>query len=441
MNAFDALAAINLVIALFALARLRPATFFFSANQLVTLRALSDARSHGALESQSLFPAGLLTSEHLDIALALFVLSTAILTFFGSLPASKAPGIAPQRLPALPAWLQLAMAVYFAVVFFSTDTVFANAYGSDQGFNYQFNMGGLHALIVSLALYEVYRRVQLGSINRFVAFILVFVFFVLMDYIKGQTGLAAGNLLFAAIMLLGAGSHAKGLPQWVAMAVAIAAVVSLSAAIRVLRTSIADDGSAALHSLAPEHDSGSKGFLERSTNGEQYAAHVLECISLYESDHSREWRSVYNPILFTFEPAFLLEPLGITRPKDAPWELGEYFVHGGGIFVVGELYWNGGYLCVAIVLTIILGAAYLCDTRYRTSFVWLMLLCEFAPTLLMGVGYGFAQVSRGFINGLIVLAVYYVFRHALPMFVVKAPELRPREPRPAAAASGLTPLR
>jgi hypothetical protein len=148
---------------------------------------------------------------------------------------------------------------------------------------------------------------------------------------------------------------------------------------------------------------------------------------------------VYNPILFTFEPAFLLEPLGITRPKDAPWELGEYFVHGGGIFVVGELYWNGGYLCVAIVVALILGAAYLCDTRYRTSFVWLMLLCQFAPTLLMGVGYGFAQVSRGFINGLIVLAVYYVLRHALPMVVIKPPELRRRETTSRSPASSLTP--
>jgi hypothetical protein len=106
---------------------------------------------------------------------------------------------------------------------------------------------------------------------------------------------------------------------------------------------------------------------------------------------------------------------------------------------MGELYWNGGYLCVAIGVILILLAAYFCDTRYRASFVWLILACTYTPLLLMGVGYGFAHVSRGFINGLVVLAIYGLFRHALPVLVVRLPALRPPRAQAPNAAPGVPP--
>jgi hypothetical protein len=46
------------------------------------------------------------------------------------------------------------------------------------------------------------------------------------------------------------------------------------------------------------------------------------------------------------------------------------------------------------------------DEKYRESPFWLMMLAQFAPSFFMGYGYGFAQVSRGAINGLLVAVVY-----------------------------------
>ena len=145
--------------------------------------------------------------------------------------------------------------------------------------------------------------------------------------------------------------------------------------------------------------------MEGTGNGVQYAAHVLACISLYEAGISREWRSIYESLANTFRPSFLQEPLGLWRPKEAAWELGEYYVHGGGIFVLGELYWNGGYPCAIIVLTALLWFCWRCDSGPRTGFTWLLILCNFAPSLLQGTGYGFSQITRGAVNGGIALAI------------------------------------
>ena len=136
-------------------------------------------------------------------------------------------------------------------------------------------------------------------------------------------------------------------------------------------------------------------------NGSQYAAHVLECIQLYQGGVSREWKSIYLPLEYTFKPAAVINALGLTRSEEAAWELARYFIHGGGIYLLGELYWNGGYLCVVLVFLGIAWWSYLCDTRSADSFFWCVCACFFYVGLLQGMGYGFAQVSRGMINGLI----------------------------------------
>ncbi len=420
MNVFDVLGALNLIFAGVALARLRPSTFFFASNQVATLRALSEARVDGRFAAQSHLPLWLFGADQLEIAASIFTISTLLLGVFAVLPAPPRPAADPERLPALPNWLHLPIAAYFAIVFFSTNTVLSEPYGTNSRFNFSFNAGGLHMLIASAVMYELYRRVQMGSLKPASAFGLAFGFFFLMDFSKGQTGIAAGYLLFAAILFLGAGSRAKAGTRLATLVLAITIVVSISAFTRRVRSNLTDDAGTAVRTFVAEDVS--SGILEKLGNGEQYAAHVLECIALYEGGRSREWRSVYNPILYTFEPSFLLEPLGITRPREAAWELADSYIHGGGIFVVGELYWNGGYLCVAIVVTLILYVSYLCDARYRSSFVWLTLQCQFAPMLLMGIGYGFAQVSRGFINGLLVLGIYYAFRALAPIVMGKRAE-------------------
>jgi hypothetical protein len=416
MNDFDVLIAVTAVIAFVALRRVRPATFIFAGNQIVTMHALSDCRVNGRPQPQWFLPSFLFDSDRLDIAATLFMISTLILAVFVALPDPRRTAGARAPLPALPKWLQVTLAIYFVLYFFSTSTVLTAAYvDPDSYFNFWFPFAGLHALLTSLVLYEGYRRVLVGEIKPVTAFCLALVFFILVDYLKGHTGHATGYILCFAILLFGSASRVAGPVRWIALGAAIAGVVLLAVVTRAVRQNLHEEGSAAVTSyvtgaVSAEQTPHSANALEYQGGGTQYAAHMVECIALYDSGRSREWRSVYDPILYTFEPSFLLEPLGIARPKEAAWELADYYIHGGGIYVLGELYWNGGYLCVILIVTLLLLATYLCDTRYSTSFVWLTLLWQYAPPSLEGVGYGLAHLSRGFINGLIVVGIYYAFR-------------------------------
>ncbi|MGO9662535.1 MAG: hypothetical protein ACLP66_04405 [Polyangia bacterium] len=127
---------------------------------------------------------------------------------------------------------------------------------------------------------------------------------------------------------------------------------------------------------------------------------------MYDGGFSREWRSIYNVVEYTFKPSFLLSTFGWERSIEAAWELADHFIHGGGIYVLGEFYWNGGFLCVVIMATALSFFCFIVDKNYRASPFWLMMLSQFAPSLFMGYGYGFAQVSRGAINGLLVAVAY-----------------------------------
>ena len=145
---------------------------------------------------------------------------------------------------------------------------------------------------------------------------------------------------------------------------------------------------------------------ETTANAGQTAAHILECVTLWDAGISREWRSIYDVIEYTFKPSFLLRALGWKRSIEAPWELREHFVHGGGINILGEFYWNGGFLCVVVMATALAFFCYTIDKKWRASPFWLLMLTQFAPTFLMAYGYGFAQTSRGAINGLLVFGAY-----------------------------------
>src|SRR5205807_363304 len=79
-------------------------------------------------------------------------------------------------------------------------------------------------------------------------------------------------------------------------------------------------------------------------------------------------------------------------------------------FTLGEYYWNGGWLCVILVYLGLGAFMYYCDTSYMRTARGLMMICAFAPGLLMGLGYGFAQVSRGMINGLLLLLCFAVLK-------------------------------
>jgi hypothetical protein len=453
MNVFDALTLISFLCALLALRRLRPSAFFFAGNQVIVLRALSDFQDHGRPVSQSFLPLFLFHGDRLPVAAIIFAISTVLLCVFVALPASRS---SPQSepLPALPTWLLAILGAYIVLYVLSRKTILNHAYiGVD--YNFAFEFGGLHTLFMSLVLYELYRRVRTGALGSVTAFVVILVIFFATDYLNGHTGQATGYVLCGAVLFLGQGSPVPGTtdptgaiaskPRWLALALALVASIGLAAVTRGVRGKLADEGSEAVTSFvskavsAGNQTPNADQSIEGQGNGTQYAAHVVECIAVYEAGHSREWRSLYNPILYTFEPSFLIDSFGVVRPIEAPWELGEYYLHLGGIFVLGEAYWNAGYLGVVVFTILMLLVGYLCDTRYQKSFVWLMLLCQGVPPSLMGAGYGFAQLSRGFINGLLVLALYYVIqwggrRRPSPPVADAAEQAPGGDPADAAAA-------
>ncbi len=410
MTTLDFLLIASAAITVVALARLRPATVIFAANQLAVLRALGHIERFGQPRSQAFLPASVFSADNLVIAGNLFLLSTALLAVCVCLPASKARTA--DRLPVVPRWLLIVLLAYFAVYVFSSRTILAAAYSDPERTLYGFNLSGGNAFLSSIFLYEIARRTLMGELSRPSGFALLLAVFTCTDYLKGSTGFASGLMVTGAFLTLG-GEPRKG-RRWLTLGGAMLAIGLLALAVRGVRATAYDQGTKSMSDFGDSLQAGEQRIsstgegAEIYGNGVQYAAHVLECISLYQAGVSREWRSVYLPVVYTFQPSFLLDLLGIERQKEAAWELADYYIHGGGIFVLGELYWNGGYLCVVLVYAGILCFSWLCDTRARHSFVWLLLLCEFAPGTLQGMGYGFAQVSRGLFNGLIALAAYWL---------------------------------
>jgi hypothetical protein len=196
---------------------------------------------------------------------------------------------------------------------------------------------------------------------------------------------------------------------------ALLAILTLSLLVRTVRANIHSGGAEAVQAFVEEvggsedaRESRGEG-LEASANASQYAAHMLECITMYDGGFSREWRSIYNVVEYTFKPSFLQDTFGWKRSIEAAWELADHYIHGGGIFVLGEFYWNGGFLCVVIMATVLSLFCFVADEKYRASPFWLMMISQFAPSFLMGMGYGFAQIARGAINGLLVAGAYKAF--------------------------------
>jgi hypothetical protein len=409
VTVFDTLFFVYLLLTLLAFWRLRAATLIVAGNQLSVVRALSLATEIGQPRSQSFLPASVYSTDSLEIAALLCALQAVVLAAFVLWPEPAQPA-RQQPLPEVPRWLRWGLGAYFLAVIFSSRTILTHGYVDPDRAVFGLNLSGFHALLASVLLYEVVRRVKVGLTTPFKGFAFMLGLFFFTDYIKGGTGLATGYVVTAAILLFR--EERKPLRRWVLLGASLAACVLLAAMVRSVRTNLHTTGTEAFAAFASQIGGQEEGTsrnaegLEMVGNGTQYAAHLLECISLYEAGVSREWRSVYLPVVYTFKPSFLVEPLGLDRPKEAAWELGEYYIHGGGIFVLGELYWNGGYFCVATVLAGLFWYCRRCDTASRTSAAWLMLVCQLSPSLLQGIGYGFAQASRGLLNGLVVLVAW-----------------------------------
>ena len=416
MNSFDVLTIASAVGAALSLFRLRPTAFILAANHLLALRALSSISDYGRPSSEAYVPDYVFGEPTLQTAFWILTISTGLL-LTSLLIQPKPHPVSPSAFPPLPRWTLPLFALYFALVMASLRSIVSSNYAdSDQmvfGYGYILS-GGAHILVVSFFLYEIHRRVRVGALSPLRGFMLLLVIFTLTDYLKGMTGLVTGILATAAVLTLG-----QERQRWrrnSSLIIAFSLLLVGASVVRGVRRSLSSDGTQAVVDYVgsvveseAERSRNGEGF-ERTANATQTAAHMLECITLYDRGVSRQWRSIYNTIEYTFKPSFLLSALGLVRSKEAAWELGDYFIHLGGINVLGELYWNGGYACVIIMWTLILAWAYLCDTRYTKGPIYLLFVCNFAPGILQGFGYGFAQVARGFFNGLLAALLYLLWQ-------------------------------
>ncbi len=393
----------------------------FALNHLILIRAFQNIERTGQPPAYYYLPSALFDLGQIERAAQVTGVAALLLLLAAAVPWKVAARTEP--LTPLPSWVFWAIGAYFLVLFFSTRTIMEAAYGGTEQGVYNATGGGLYVLGWAIISYELRRRVDAGLVSplRAMAFVIVLVFF--LDFIKGSTGLAAGVVVSVLFLVVVPGYRPEGeeraadwraLVRSAAVGVPLLAVAAFVAFIRAARQHIATLGLERGSLVAIERliglGSGESGEgIEASANGTQGAAHVLMCTFLYDSGFSREWRSVWGPIEYTFKPSFLIGPLGLERSQEAAWELADYFIHGGGINVFGELYWNGGFLCLFLVGGALVYFLLLVDVKARTSWLWFSLACAIGPGLLQGYGYGFAQVFRGIANGLIFLVPFLAY--------------------------------
>jgi hypothetical protein len=405
--------AVSAIAALVALYQLRLCTLILAANNLLLSRSLASIERWGPPASQRFLPVYLFSDENLTTAAVILSFSLVTMVIFMILFQRKRVRIGPTA-PAIPKPLLVAIGLYLVAYTGSAQSIFSSAYATDQQFRYDMELAGGHALICSLLLYEIVRQRLLGLTTARRAFLVMFVAIGIPHYMRGGTGLTTGYLTAAAILLLPRTGAARRLTNMVRIGAIISAVLAISFVVRTTRAVLYLEGASAISTsiknafeMENSREESSEG-VESVANASQQAAHILMCITLYDGGNSRNWRSIYNVVEYTFIPSFFVRWFGWKRSIEAAWELAANFIHGGGINVLGEFYWNGGYLCVVIMATALSFFCALVDWRYRSSPFWLMMLCQFAPTFLGGYGYGFAQVSRGAINGLVVASIYWI---------------------------------
>lgn len=413
MNRFDFLVLGNAAIALIALYQLRPCTLLLAGNNALVSLSLGKIQQYGPPASSAYLPIYVFSDENLGTAFAIMAISLASLLGFTIIAARRHARIGPEA-PAVPKAVLIAIAVYLVMLTVSTGTVFTGAYVVGQSSRFDMNLGGANALICSLVVYELVRRRLLFLISARKAFGIIFVIFAVTGYAKGGTGFPTGYLVVSAVLMLAHSGVARRLGSMARIAVAMGIVVFVALMVRTIRTTLHEEGTGAIMAFvqnltASDHDqeAGGKTPLE-TTNASQGADHMLECITLYDGGVSREWRSIYDVFEYTFKPSFLTQTFEWERSIEPAWELREHFVHGGGINILGEFYWNGGFLCVLIMATALSFFCFILDKNRRSSPFCLLMLTQFGPPFLMGYGYGFAQTARGAINGLLVAAVYKV---------------------------------
>ncbi len=392
----------------------------FASNHMLVLVAFQNLTLRGQPAAYHYLPPELFARPMMDDAASVMAVPTVLLLIASVVPLS--PPVRTEPLPKIPPLILWVVGGYFVFMFFSSRTVFETVYASSDQTLYGASAGGgIYVLAWAVVAFDLRRRVDAGELSSWRALALALALIFLLDFLKGSTGIATGITITIGFMvflpgLLGEG-RAAGTPKLdrraMLRAAAAGATLLVSVALVVMfvrsaRSYIAtrgfsDAATGAVERLTSLTDADSEEGLESAANGTQGAAHITMCIALYDAGHSREWRSIWGPVEYTVKPSVLIRPLGLERSREAAWELGDYFIHGGGINTFGEFYWNGGYFCLIVMSAVLIGFLLLVDVRARSSWGWLALACAIAPGLVQGYGYGFAQVFRGIANGVIFL--------------------------------------
>lgn len=412
--AFLALTIANAVLAVVGLLFARPTQLFIGSNLLLVSYAFVRIVQYGQPGSQGFLPSFVFSEDNIATALAVLAISTAIFASTTIVVRSPTRGLR-EHWPPVPRWLLVLASAAIVYRIVSTRTVFEAAY-MDRAV-YGTDLAGLGIFLTCFLLYAGGVRVNRGRSSPAIAVAAIFALTLVTEFSRGSTGAPVGMVLTAGVCYYGI-SRPRATWQIGFLLLMMLALVPI---VRAVRNNYVTQGVSAASRAARElASSGTEESVARTGesgesnyNAAQYASHLLECVTLYERDVSRNWRSILNPFVFTVMPSFLVAPLGLERPLDAPGELLTYFIHGGGIFVPGELYWNGGFLCLIPIWTLLCVASALCDRNYRTSWRWFAFATQYASTLLMGIGYGYAFVFRGAANGLLAVLVLDLTRKAV----------------------------
>ncbi len=124
--------------------------------------------------------------------------------------------------------------------------------------------------------------------------------------------------------------------------------------------------------------------------------HLLHCVDLYQMNVRLNGQTFVD-LLPEAIPEDVSKFLGIARPISASWRLAAYRIHGGGMFVIAEGFWNFGFpgaLFVAGVLALI---AMKLEHWYREQEP--ILSCSyfaFLGTFGFGLYYGLQGFARAF---------------------------------------------
>jgi hypothetical protein len=407
--------AANAIVAIVALYQLRICTLTLVGNNMLVARALGSIERYGPPVSQKVIPASIFSSDNLSTAAGMLTVSLVTVVVFTIVSPRQRVRIGADA-PAVPKWILGVIMLLFAAYMGGSATILSTGYADESRTRYDFELAGGTTFLCGLLLYEVARRRLLALVTARKAFFFVFTFLFLVFYLKGSTGITTGYLVTSVMVFLPRTGAARRISNLLRIGGALVLILVLSFVVRSVREGLSEGGWTSVRTAIDNavtqestREDSSEG-LESTANATQSATHMLLCATLYDSGISREWRSIYDVFQYTFIPSFSERWFGWQRSIDSRWELAQYYAHGGGINLLGEFYWNGGWLCVVIMTTLVSFFVSIIDKYYRARPFWLMMMFQFAPSFLMGYGYGFAQTSRGAINGLIVAGTFWAAR-------------------------------